>query len=323
MSLPWGAARKPPGAGTGRGDWRPAPGSAWPTRRPCPKDGTAACARAAAHLLTVFSGGTGLSGAESRSALLICRAPHTWEWRLAHCRGVSPSLFFKFTSESRERKRLKGKRKPIEHSGLNGEPRRRGLRRDCEQRKRREHTHAGWLAELASSRTGRGAPGRAPPPPAPARRGSPGGERVRHEERGWTRGHPPAGARTDERPRCRRSAPPREPSLPRALTARTQLAELLPGPKSERARAPPQGPRSRPDSPGPWPRSEVGRSLGVQRALSGPEPRLPPAPGEAVPSPSCMGVRAGPTPPVSLSGHFSQGSLPLPQPERPTLTPDA
>lgn len=64
---------------------------------------------AASHLLTVFSTGAGLSGAESRSALLICRALHTCEWRLAHCRGVSPSLFFKLTSESRERKRLKGK----------------------------------------------------------------------------------------------------------------------------------------------------------------------------------------------------------------------
>lgn len=62
-----------------------------------------------AHLLTVFSAGTGLSGAASCSALLICSALHTWECRLAHCRGVSPSLFFKFTSESRERKRLKGK----------------------------------------------------------------------------------------------------------------------------------------------------------------------------------------------------------------------
>lgn len=63
----------------------------------------------AAYLLTVFSVGTGLSGAASRSAWLICSASHTGEWRLAHCRGVSPSLFFKVTSESRERKRLQRK----------------------------------------------------------------------------------------------------------------------------------------------------------------------------------------------------------------------
>lgn len=59
-----------------------------------------------AHLLTVFSTGVGLSGAASRSAWLTCRALHTWELRLAHCRGVSPSLFFRVTSESRDRKRL-------------------------------------------------------------------------------------------------------------------------------------------------------------------------------------------------------------------------
>lgn len=58
------------------------------------------------HLLTVFSTGVGLSGAASRSAWLTCRALHTWELRLAHCRGVSPSLFFRVTSESRDRKRL-------------------------------------------------------------------------------------------------------------------------------------------------------------------------------------------------------------------------
>ena len=62
----------------------------------------------APHLLTVFSTGVGLSGAASRSAWLTCRALHTCELRLAHCRGVSPSLFFRVTSESRDRKRLHG-----------------------------------------------------------------------------------------------------------------------------------------------------------------------------------------------------------------------
>lgn len=73
------------------------------------------------HLLTVFSTATGLSGAESRSALLICSALHTWELRLAHCKGVSPSLFFKVTSESRERNRLKWKIKwkSTKHPDLN------------------------------------------------------------------------------------------------------------------------------------------------------------------------------------------------------------
>lgn len=72
-----------------------------------------------AHLLTVRSAGTGLSGAASRSALLICRALHTWELRLAHCSGVSPSLFFKVTSESRERKRLQENQELARRSQLN------------------------------------------------------------------------------------------------------------------------------------------------------------------------------------------------------------
>ena len=86
MSLPWGACQL--------------------QESPAPSRTCAALILAAPHLLTVFSTGAGLSGAASRRAWLTCRALHTCELRLAHCRGVSPSLFFRVTSESRDRKRL-------------------------------------------------------------------------------------------------------------------------------------------------------------------------------------------------------------------------